>query len=315
MLPQVDVVILSWNRREPTLEAIRNAVGQRGVAVRVWVVDQGSEPDTVQALRAEAAAGRITLQELGQNRGVPVGRNLGMRAGAAPYIVCLDNDAEFDDADALLRVVSRFESDPRLGAIGFRVLNHFTGEDDWGAWVYPRALKLRSGDRFLTTRFVGAGHGIRRSALERTRGYDERLFFYWEELDLAYQIIAAGYTLVYDPEIVVRHKVSPESRTNWDDGRFYFLVRNALYLRGKYGGGALELLSMALGYQVKGWFNGWFGQPFRGAVDALRMYRSLPRAERLRLGAEARAYIHAHDRAHRGSLLTRLRREIFERIR
>lgn len=310
--PDVDVVILSWNRLEATLEAIASANGQTGVRAHVWVVDQGSEPPALEALRREAAAGRINLVELGTNHGVPGGRNIGMARGTAPYVVSLDNDAEFRDPDTLLRVARAFEAEPALGALSFRMLNYFTGEDDWGAWVFARTLKARSAEAFPSARFVGGGHAIRRQALERTRGYDESLFFYWEELDLANQLIEAGYTLRYEPELVVRHKVSPEARTNWDAGRYYYLVRNALYLRYKYGEGTLKLLGVALGYQVKGWVNGWVKQPLKGAVDGIRMGRASPRTP---LGPAARAYIHQHDRAHRGGLLARLKREVFERMR
>lgn len=310
-LPSVDVVILSWNRRDETLDTIESVLAQRGVEVRICIVDQGSEEACLKALREAASDPRLDLVEVGCNLGVSGGRNLGMRRGAAPIVVCIDNDAVFADSGCLAHAVARFDAEPLLGALSFCVRNFFTGQLD--SWAYPRALKSRADEPFMSTRFSGGAHALRRRALEQTELYDDRLFFYWEEVDLSYQLIELGWTIAYDPRVVVRHKVSPEARVNWGRERFYFLVRNALYVDHKYFGSPSRLVVRAVGYFVKGLRNGVPGQVLRAVGDSFRMIRELDPERRL-LGEEARRYLYQHELRHRGGVLRRIRDEAWERM-
>ena len=310
----VDVVILSWNRRNLMLETIANVQAQSGVDKTIWIVDQGSDDETLDALRPLHERGDIHLIELGQNVGVAEGRNQGNHRGTAGIIVSLDNDAVFDREDALLDVAAAFDADPQLGALGFRIKNYYTGDDDWLNWGYARQLWDQRAHPFTATRFVGCGHAIRRSAWAQTLDYDSDLFFFWEELDLSYQLIALGYHIRYEPAIVVRHKVSPEVRTNWRDTRYYYLVRNALYLHYKYFRSMRQVIVMAAGYLLKGAFNGLWGQPVRAIWDARRMIGQLDPARAVILDHAAQAYLWEHDGRYRGSFWNRLWQNVFVRL-
>ena len=309
----IDVIILSYNRLELTLETIQSVCQQTGVSPVIWLVDQGSSDDCLVALRTMAnSVPNLHLIENGYNTGVAMGRNIGIGNGTAEVVVSLDNDAILADDHTLARLAIRFEEDPALGAVGFKVENYYTGEYDRGSWAYPRNLFEHRDEMFLTTRFCGAGHALRRSALEKTALYDEALFFYWEELDLSYQLIEAGYKIIYDPAFVVRHKVSPEQRTNWKDKRYFYLVRNAIYLDFKYFRSLKRALMLSAGYLLKGAYNGTFKQALSGVLDARTMIRQLPNA--LPLGLHAKQYIYEHDFRHRGSIWQRIQREVFERL-
>ncbi len=309
----IDVVILSYNRVQFTVEAIQSVKQQKGVSPLIWLVDQGSNDECLGTLRGLASSDpSIELIENGYNTGVAKGRNIGMYRGAAEIIVSIDNDAVLADDHTLERVAVRFKEDALLGAIGFKIENFFTGQYDRMSWAYPRGLFERRDEVFLATRYCGAGHALRRSALQKTNFYDEMLFFYWEELDLSYQLIDAGYKIIYDPQIVVRHKVSPEQRTDWRDKRYYYLVRNAIYLDYKYLRSTKRILMLSVSYGIKGLYNGTFKQALHGVVDAWRMTRQLPGT--IPLGMNAKRYIQEHDFKHRGNLWKRFRQEVLERL-
>jgi GT2 family glycosyltransferase len=310
----VDVVILSWNRRDLMLETIANVRAQSGVDKAIWIVDQGSDDGTLAALRPLHEQGEIHLVELGQNWGVAEGRNQGNNRGTAGVIVSLDNDAVFEREDALFQAVAAFDADPQLGALGFRIKNFYTGKDDRLNWGYARQLWDRRARPFTATRFAGCGHAIRRSAWTQTHGYDPKLFFFWEELDLSYQLIALGYHIRYEPAIVVRHKVSPEIRTNWRDKRYYYLVRNALYLNYKYFRSWCQVALMAGGYLLKGAYNGLWSQPACAIRDARRMINELDPAQHVILSQAARTYLWEHDARYRGNFWERLRQNVFVQL-
>ncbi len=314
-LPNIDVVLLSWNRLEDTLEAVENVLMQEGVNPVLWIVDQGSDAACVQSLREFALChGSVKLIELGENRGIAAGRNRGMGLGSAEVIVSLDNDALFADNTALRSVVARFDSDQKLGAVGFKILNYFTKNLDAVSWVYPRGLLPQCDSSFYATRYCGAGHALRRSALAKTQSYDESLFFYWEELDLSYQLIGAGYSILYDPSVVILHKRSPEGRFDWRGDRYYYLVRNALYLDWKYFCSLGRLIRLAAGYQLKGVYNRLAGKALRGIMGGVKKAFRLDKENRTPLKPEALAYIETHDLKYRGGLLRRLKTEVFEKL-
>lgn len=315
--PMADVVILSLDRVEDTVSAIVSAVEQTGVAKRVWVIDQGSTPETVATLRNFVAGkDEVHLEVVGRNLGVPGGRNLAARLGNAPYIVSLDNDAVFQGRDALAKAVSCLEGHQELAAIGFRILNYHTRDDDEPSWGYPKALRAKCREAFLTTKFMGGGHAIRRSAFTDAGGYDDSLFFCWEEMDLCYRFINAGKKIMYYPEVTVLHKVSSEQHMDWGKRRYYYFTRNILYIYFKYGASAFKTGGFAVAYLIKGAYNGVPMQGIKAVIDAARMCSRLPRQRRkeYRLSEGAKRYIFENEIKYRGGIGLRIKREVFAKL-
>jgi GT2 family glycosyltransferase len=304
----VDIVILSYDRPAETVAAIGSALGQQKIARHVWVIDQGSAPAAL-ARVAAAVAGRpdATLLALDRNAGVAAGRNLGHARGRGRAIAALDNDAEFGEPRLLHRALAALDADSSLAVIGFRILGADGRTDDPGAWGYPVSLLPRSAARFSTVTFIGAGHLIRRAAWDDAGGYDPRLFFTWEEYDFAVRAIARGWRLAYHGDLCVRHKVSAERRVAWSGKRWFFSVRNRLYIARKWGASWPSLAPRCAGYLVRGALHGGLWQTVRAIAAAHRMGEDQKPG---RLGPAARAYIAAHDTAHRGLWPARLRREI-----
>lgn len=291
----VDVIILSWNRPDDVLAAIASALQQVGVSRRILVVDQGSDPENFAPVqRFVDGAPEIVLRRLERNVGVAGGRNIATAMGTGRYVVALDSDAVFADPTALARAAARLDADPTLAAIGFRIDNYFTGENDALSWDYPGH---RPDERFSTTRFIGAGHAIRRAAFEAAGGYDDRLFFCQEELDLCYRMLNLGYRIEYSPDVKIRHKVSPDQRVAWERGRYFFTVRNALYTSYKFGVPLPRLALGAAAFVVRGLFNGVGGSALRGLAAAIGLCAAYARSAEdkslCRLSPETWRYIKA----------------------
>lgn len=290
----VDVLILSLNRAPETCAAIDSAQAQRGVRVRIVVVDQGSDPAAFEAIaRHVQGAENVVLKRLDQNIGVPAGRNRAAALGDAPVLVALDNDAEFADETVLARACALLRKHDEYSALGFRILNYFTGDDDHTSWGYSHLDWARRMLDFPALSFVGAGHAIRRAAFEAAGGYDERLFFCAEELDLGFKILKQGGEIRYRGDLVVRHKVSPEGRVRWRDGRYYYTLRNRLYLGLKYESSKRRFVERLGGLVLRGVREGMVIDALRGLVGSFRLHAQLRREEpdwrRYRLTAAERA--------------------------
>jgi len=228
--------------------------------------------------------------------------------GQAPVIVALDNDAVLSDPSVLSRVEQRFALDSRLGVLAFAVHDYRTGGPDMGSWGYPWPLESHFQQEFLAARFCGAGHAIRREGFEASGGYDEQLFFFGEELDLSWSLVSLGYEIRYVPEVSVLHKSSQEQRIDWANGRYYYNVRNMVYLTRKYFRDRLMLVAYMGGYLVKGLRNGLAKAAIKGIWDGLRLQNN--QQKQVTLSKTARHYIMQYEYVPRGSAWQRFRREI-----
>lgn len=310
---QVDVIILSWNRVDDTLAAIASAAEQEGVRKRILIVDQGSEPENM--LKLEQYLLKIpcaTLKKLGKNVGVAGGRNRAVEMGSAPYIVALDSDAVFGDSHMLARAVAHMDAAPQLCAIGFRIENFFNGDNDATSWDYP-APGCHPDRRFATTRFIGAGHAIRRSTFETVGAYDEHLFFCGEEIDLCYRMLNTGLRIEYVPDVVIRHKVAVEHRVFWGNGRYFYTVRNSMYTKYKYGESFFRLIAAAGAFFIKGCTNRipWEAlRAFKASFSMCQAFRqSMKNKSAYRLSHETKSYILACEPWRNDGALTKLRRQ------
>jgi GT2 family glycosyltransferase len=314
--PHVDIIILTWNRPTATITAIQSALAQTGVERTIWVVDQGSEPAN-RTLLADFCASQpaVHVHWLGRHVGMAEGRNIASRLGTAPYIFSLDQDATFEDDGCLARAGKQFERLPQLGAIAFTVLDAETGGPE-PYWDYPAAYLHSSLNSFEVTRFLGGGYGVRRSAFEAAGEYDARLFFGGEERDLAWRMLARGYRLRLYRDLAVLHKRSRESKLSWSNERYFYLVRNSLYIDHKFGAGLLGFVRGAASFALRGLRNGLCHAALRGIAAALLMSLSFSwrargtLADAYRLSPELRRYISDTDHKTHETALQKLRRQL-----
>lgn len=310
-----DIIILAQDRPQETEAAIRSALEQGGVTRHVTIVDQGSRPEALERLAA-CVRGRpdATLLGLTRNIGVPAGRNRASAFGHGRVIIGLDNDAVFKDAGTAAAAVAALDTTADLAAIGFRILLQETGQDDLRSWGYPRSLLGRAGERFEAATFVGAGHALRRAAWERLGGYDETLFFAWEEADLCRRAIAVGWRVEYRGDVAIRHMIAADRRVEWASGRWLHFVRNRLFLAQKHGAGRLEMAALATGFALKGTRNGLLLQTAQGAFAAWSRARQMVSKGTGGAPDLGRRYMLRADAAHRPPMWRRLRSEVLARL-
>jgi GT2 family glycosyltransferase len=307
----VDIIILALERAQETLAAITSARTQLGISAHVFVLDQGSSSDTLALLaRTIRDCRNVTLLASDRNLGVAGGRNLISDLGHGRVIVTLDNDAEFAAVDTVARMVAALDAESGLGAIGCRIVTYGDGQDDLSSWGYPADLLPCAGESFDAVTYVGAGHAILRQAWHQAGGYDAKLFFCWEEFDFCLRAIALGWHIRYRGDIVIRHKVSPQQRVEWTATRWFYFVRNRIYIERKLGRAWWALAPRIAGYLLKGLRNQLAVQTFRAIHAATLMTPSAARP----MPAAGLSYLSRNDRLHRGSLWHRLTREVLSRI-
>jgi N-acetylglucosaminyl-diphospho-decaprenol L-rhamnosyltransferase len=247
----------------------------------VVVVDNGSKDGSPATVRADFP--EVTLLELGENLGFGTALNRAVAAYPADAIVLLNSDVECEpgfcaallgalgDGVEMVAGVLLQEAEPGLvdsaGVVADRTLmgfDHLHGEPAAATAGAPAPLGPTGGAALY-----------RRDAWEAVGGFDERIFLYYEDLDLALRIAAGGGGCRLAPEARALHAYSPGlgaasgskyARTGWSRGymlRRYGVMRDprlalrALACEGAIGGGqvlrdhtAKGLLGRVRGYRA-----------------------------------------------------------------
>jgi N-acetylglucosaminyl-diphospho-decaprenol L-rhamnosyltransferase len=240
----VDVVILSWNDGELLDVALASALGSTDVAVEVIVVDNGS--DVAPAL----PPGPTHLVRNAVNRGVAAGRNQGVDAGEAPFVLLLDSDARLEPS-ALRKLLAPMEADPAIGmAVPVMIGQHPEASAGRAPNLGRKVARLagatsdyvpptdQSGPWWDVDFGIGACQLFRRIAYESVGGIDESFFYGPEDVDFCLRLRERGWRVVQVRDPAVEHPArrrfrSPLSRRGlahaWAVARF--LVRHRRFSR------------------------------------------------------------------------------------
>ncbi|MDE8347993.1 MAG: glycosyltransferase family 2 protein [Acidocella sp.] len=303
----VDIIILTISRVTETIEAVSSACRQTALDIHVTVLDQGSTEAEFQRLATGLQGmARVSLYRSGVNLGVAGGRNFLAQKGNGKIIIGLDNDAVFATDNIAAKASQKFADHPRLGALGFQILNADGTALDESSWGYPQSLKPKCDGWFLTTSFVGAGHAIRRAAWQQASGYDAELFFTWEEYDFCRRAIKAGWQIGYDGALAVWHKAAASQRVSWQGARLEYFVRNRLIIARKW---QEPQLLLKLGYLAKGLLAGRMIATLKAIMAGQRWKLAATQSMPLAM----QAYLQQHETSHRGSWWQRLQSELLRK--
>jgi len=136
--------------------------------------------------------------------------------------------------NGLGKIADYFLKDPNLGILAPQIKNFYTKELDQSSWVYS-IHKLKDKDNsFDTFAFVGAGFAVRREVFEQCGLFWDELFFMHEESDFAYRVIEKNFTIRYQPQIIVYHKVDSQQRYGISSRFYHYGTRNRLWINLRY---------------------------------------------------------------------------------
>lgn len=229
----LSVVIVSWNTRLLTLEALRSFLPARDLELEVVVVDNASADGSADAIEAEFPEVRLIRND--RNAGFAGGVNLGLRACRHPLILLLNPDTRVL-RDALPKLVEYADGHPQAGILGPRVVNA-DGSLQASRFRFPSLLnqilaatylyQLFPRSRFLNRERLGGQDAdraqpvdavsgccflVRRSVLDAVGLLDEDFFMYAEEVDLCYRTRRAGFEVHYAPVGEIVHLGGESSR-------------------------------------------------------------------------------------------------------
>lgn len=243
--PLVVAVILSYNRRDDTLDCLRTLVRSTYPNLVLMVLDNGSTDGSKEAIALEFPD--IPVVPLAKNRGYSgnnnVGIELSLRLGAE-WILILNDDIVVAP-DTLGCLVEAAQCRPDVGIIGPmvyhadepNVIQSAGGEMD-NYWrpkhVAQNEIDIgQCGDLRIVEWVTGCALMIRRETVEQIGMLDERFFCYLEEIDWCLRAREVGWQIALASRAKLWHK---GVRRNYQPKPYvtYYSTRNRFLLLHKH---------------------------------------------------------------------------------
>lgn len=247
MDPLVAVVILSYNRRGDTLQAIGSLQQMTYVDFEILLVDNHSIDGTAESVRAAYPCVRVLA--LHENVGFAAGANTGIRCAlelGAAFILVMNNDVSVHPSMLTALVKGMV---PGVGISGPKIYYMSDPKRIWsnGFRRHPLHIAMRGGVRGQVDTdqrqetcevdyLLGCAMLFASEVLEEVGLFDERFFFFYEDLDLCLRAQRCGYRIVTVPEAKMWHKVSASAGLD-SPFRAYHMARGSVLFYSKHARG------------------------------------------------------------------------------
>lgn len=219
---KIAIIIITYNRPADMLALAMNIEklsSKKELLEEVIIVNNNSTEsyDAVKSFIQENPSTPFKYIESKENLGVSRGRNFAIEQSKAPILVLIDDDAEFQDTDALKRINEAVIENPLAGILAMKILYFQNSQFQLNAFPHKSFEKRKHLQSFETYYFAGCGNIIVKEAFDIAGPFPTDFFYGMEEYDLSYRILDAGYTIKYIADIVLLHKESPEGRQTKSD--------------------------------------------------------------------------------------------------
>ncbi|MEY2516057.1 MAG: N-acetylglucosaminyl-diphospho-decaprenol L-rhamnosyltransferase [bacterium] len=225
-MSEIDAVFLTYNARDTALECVAHL--QEPEIASVVVVDNASSDGTADAIRA--AHPGVTVIALTEPTGLAAALNRGAELGSAPFVLYLNDDA-FATPGAIRLLLDTLQARDDAVAAGGRLVDpgDLRTQDRYRPQPFPNPATVvarlfglerlwphnpwtgkhlrRMLDDETTVEVdqpAGACMLVRRPVTERIGGWDERYWFWYEDVDFSRRLAPHG-TQLYVPSAPFRH--------------------------------------------------------------------------------------------------------------
>jgi GT2 family glycosyltransferase len=249
----IDIIIVNWNAGRQLYDCLKSitAIDCKGFELsRVVVVDNASTDGSIEDIQKLGLP--LTLIRNAENRGFATACNQGAKGSTTDYLLFLNPDTRLF-ADSVSKPIHFMEGpeNEKIGICGIKLIDD-DGEVNRTCARYPTACmffsKMLGLDRMFPRIFpshfmtewdhnenrvvdqvMGAFFLVRRSLSEKLRGFDERFFIYFEEVDFSFRASQIGWSSFYFADAKSYHRGGGSSEQVKAKRLFYSLRSRILY--------------------------------------------------------------------------------------
>ncbi len=215
MTKKISIIIVTWNTAQITQKCV-DTINKFIPDQEIIVVDNGSQDNTVEVLKKIK---NVKIIENGANLGFAKANNIGFKYVTNDYVVFMNSDIELLD-NSILNMVNLLKSDKNIGLIGPKFLNlDLTPQ----ASVFPPQTCLNAFKEFWLgqssySKYIPTGNNpvpvsyisggciaVNKNFFEKIGKWNEKYFFYFEDMDLCRQVRHFHKKIIFYPQCQVIH--------------------------------------------------------------------------------------------------------------
>ncbi len=235
---QLSIIIISYNTKKLTAEAIRSVLTQKDVdCLEVIVVDNHSSDGSVAYLK-EKFGSKISVIAQSTNAGFSQANNVGISKSSGEYLLLLNSDTVVMEG-TLRKLLDAAMANPRYGILSPRLVNpdnSFQPQGGrlptlltiaaWWLWPLPGIIPgvspyqelvdpLSTGKTPYPVGWVaGTAMLLQRDVIDSVGNLDEHIFMYAEDVDYCIRAAKAGFLVGIVPDALVLHYGSASGSTH-----------------------------------------------------------------------------------------------------
>lgn len=232
----LSIIVLNYNgqfwlkKLLPSLK--KNYLDKSKYNVELIVVDNASTDDSVKVMRKNFKW--ATTLESGRNGGFAFGNNVAIKGNRARYVMLLNSDTEFLNANQsnLDKIIEYMDEHKEIGVASPRVelsdgsldpASHRGEPTPWASFTYFSGLaKIFPRSKFFSAYHqtykdinsvhqidscTGAAMIVRNSAIKKVGMLDDNFFMYAEDLDWCKRFRDSSYQIIFYPGVkIIHHK-------------------------------------------------------------------------------------------------------------
>ena len=225
--PDVSVIIVNWNTKDLVLKCINSAIETKDAfSQEIIVVDNASSDGSAEAIERDYPDVKVIRNE--KNYGFARANNIGIEKSKGRYVCLVNSDVQVMSR-TIGYLIDYMDKNPHAGIAGPKILwPDLTLQDScrkyptlWTKFCDTAALhrlfpntaafsgehmKYFAHDRIMKVdSLAGCFMMIRQAALKEVGRFDEQYYIYSEETDLCKRFHAAGWDIMFLPEVRVVH--------------------------------------------------------------------------------------------------------------
>lgn len=227
----ISIVIPTYNAAATLGEQLDALAMQTFVGdIEVIVSDNGSTDNLTDAVTEHPLA-RLRIVDSSDEKGASHARNIGAARAEGDFLAFCDADDRVHPGwlDALVRAAGEF--DAVTGPYETTSIN----SADVASWRPIRPPNQREETPGFLPAALGGNLAMWRNVFERVGGFDETLPV-GEDVDIAWRIQLAGFTLGHVPDAVVAYRLRDSYKALWRQSFSYGRVGPTLYQRYRHNG-------------------------------------------------------------------------------
>ncbi len=249
---KLSIIIVNYKVEEALFKCIKSIeLKIKGVSYEIIVIENDKKTNLTRKLKIYKNVKYIRAEK---NLGYGAGNNLGVKFASGEFLFILNPDTEIIEGD-VKKILSEFNS--KTGVVapilldkkgkefllqGTRRLTPFSAIFSTSIInkIFPNNpiskqywMKGTNRNKKYPVDVVpGTAFIIKRSLFEKLKGFDEKFFLYFEEMDLSERIESLGYKLYMSPDLKIKHLwgESTDKEKNKDkifkESRYYYFKKH-----------------------------------------------------------------------------------------